>query len=239
MIAYKNGITVEQLKAANPDVNPYMMPVGTELIIPFMEEVSLTPMEPTATALPLELGTPRCYPSTTGGLYCFSNVTNNSPEAAQNVNVIFTLSDAGSGEQRSQTALLPLNILENSAQLPLFTYFSPAVPQEYKITLTLQQASRAEVPAQGIVLHDPQVVIADGGLSAQISGDGVLTEAAETAKTVTFTFAALDANQQVVGIRRMQSVIDLSKGSAVPYSVTVYSTAGRIEQVLVYAETLP
>ncbi len=33
-IAYLNGLTLDELKAANPDVNPYNLAIGTKLLIP-------------------------------------------------------------------------------------------------------------------------------------------------------------------------------------------------------------
>lgn len=239
VIAYKNGLTVEELKAANPDVDPYMMKVGTELIIPFPSGATVVPVEPTATAYPLTIGAPYCLPSVTGGLYCFGMVENDTQVPVQNISAVFTLTDNKTGDVVQQAALFPMTSLYGDSSLPLYTYFPPAVPADYQVELTLQAAAPAQSADAGIVVHEPQINLAVDGLSVVVSGEGVLTESAEQAKQVAFTFVAIDADRQVVGIRRTQTEIDLSKGSSIPYSVNVYSISGKIVQVLVYAETLP
>lgn len=239
VIAYKNGITVEQLKAANPGVDPYMMKIGTELIIPFFGGTAVAPAEPTATAFPLLVGKPYCSPSATGGLYCFGVIENSTTSPVQNITAVFTLTDRTTGESKSQGALFPMNSLGSEVSLPFFTYFAPPVPAQYEISLELKTAVQADAAAAGIVVHEPQVELSADGSAARVSGEGVLTESAEKDNQVVFTFVALDAEKQVVGIRRVQYKIDLSKGSSIPFSVYVYSIGGKIDRVLVYAETLP
>ncbi len=242
VIAYNNGVTVDELKAANPDVDPYMMPVGTKLIIPFHQATSLTPSPLEATTVPLHVLATECSPAATGGLYCFATVANPQANAINNFSAEFQLTNTQTGEITAQKALFPLSTLDAGTNLPLYAYFTPPVASPYSIGLkVLSAANLSATPAAtpGIELHEPQIAISADGYSAAVTGEGVYTEQATNAKTLTITAVSFDDQGKVNGIRRSEIAVDTSSGSTISYSITVYSTRGIIAKVSVYAETQP
>lgn len=58
-LAFRYGVKLEDLKAANPGVDPNAMSVGMQLVIPIGGEIP--EVLPTPTAMPLEAKQPRCY----------------------------------------------------------------------------------------------------------------------------------------------------------------------------------
>ncbi|NIN63328.1 MAG: hypothetical protein GTO63_01135, partial [Anaerolineae bacterium] len=68
-IALQYGVELDILLAANPGVNPRLMSVGTELIIPEPEGAGLEDI-PSATPVPFSLSEVDCYRTPTNGLWC-------------------------------------------------------------------------------------------------------------------------------------------------------------------------
>jgi LysM repeat protein len=240
VIAYLNGLTVDELKAANPTVDPYAMPVGTKLVIPMPRSAALTPSAAEPTPVPVQVNPVDCAPAATGGLYCFSTVENSQAIAVSNFSAEFQMTDPSSKAVVSQKALLPVNVLAPGSELPVFAFFTPPTPAQPQVELkVLTSSALATPPAPGIDMKAPQVVISPDAYWAAVSGSGVYTEAASTDKILTVIGASFDAQGKVNGIRRMDIPIDISAGSKVSYSLNVYSTRGTIAKVLVYAETHP
>ena len=67
-IAYLNGLTLDELKAANPDINPYSLAIGTKLNIPAAKPTQGTLAVPNPTPAPIPVQAAKCTPSLTGGL---------------------------------------------------------------------------------------------------------------------------------------------------------------------------
>src|SRR4030042_2998743 len=64
-IAFQYGISLEDLKTANPGVDPRFLSVGMQLVIPISGEIPET--MPTTTPVPMEWQQPLCYRTRDGG----------------------------------------------------------------------------------------------------------------------------------------------------------------------------
>ncbi|MCL4562686.1 MAG: hypothetical protein M1281_19000, partial [Chloroflexi bacterium] len=91
------------------------------------------PHAATATPAPVALTTPRCYPSTEGGLWCLLTASNRSSEGVENLSVLFRMAAANAASQSEQTASPLLDLLLPQASLPLAAYFPPPVPLDYSV----------------------------------------------------------------------------------------------------------
>ncbi len=111
-IAYLNGLTLDELKAANPDINPYNLAIGTELIIPAAQPTQGTLTVPNPTPAPIPVQAVKCTPSLTGGLYCFAVIENEMEIDLENLTPEFRLTDPSTGEVVSQSAQFPLSCLK-------------------------------------------------------------------------------------------------------------------------------
>lgn len=240
VIAYRNGITVDELKAANPTVDPYLMPVGTKLIIPLPQNAGLTPPAAEPTLVPVQINSVECAPAATGGQYCFAWVTNTQQAAVVDFSAEFTLTDPSTGNVVTQIALFPLSSLDSGTSLPLYAYFAPPVAAQPLVDLKVLTSGVGSTPQKaGIEMHPPKIDIAADGFSATISGDGTTTEAAAGSKTVTVTAISFDEQGRVNGIRRLELPVEPSTSSAITYSLNVYSSRGTIASVSVYVQTEP
>jgi len=145
-IALRYGVTVEDIQAANPEVNPNLLVVGTQVMIPIPldgssgDVVGGTPQAiATPTPVAVELAEPVCYPQADGGLWCLALVGNESGRTLENVSGWISLQPV-QGEASGSPAVTPLNILSPGAVLPLAVYFPPPAPQDARVAFELLAA---------------------------------------------------------------------------------------------------
>ncbi len=242
IIAYRNGLTLKELEAANPDVNAYNLAIGMKLNIPASQGKQSTQTVPTPTPAPLAVQSPRCVPSITGGMYCFALVENNQDADLENLTAEFHLTDPATGNAVSQEAQFPLSRLRTGSALPFYAYFAPPVfenPQASLQVLTATTATTSGADYLPLTVADVQVTISADGLSAVVTGSAKLEVEGGTAGKMIFAAAAYDASGQVLGIRRVEIKTQLKSGESYPVSLTVYSTGGKIAKADVYGEGLP
>ncbi len=238
-IAAKNGVSLADILAANPKIDPYILSAGTQVVVPPPSAVSGTPTAPSATAIPMILKEPTCSQSLTGGLYCFALVQNDQDFAVQNLTAQFTLTNPANGEQVQQVGSLPLTQLKSKASLPLFAYFPPPVFTAPKVSLSLLTAlpvSNGSTSIVDVEIKDPQIKIAADGFSASVQANLVLHSADAVANHFWIAAVAYDGQGNVVGVRQYEKDADLSNGQSAAFTLYIYSISGKIDQVEVFGE---
>ena len=245
-IAFKFGISVDELLAANPDVSPNSMSIGTKLNVPS------NPANPTgaSTSTPVPVSSPQgaavkqieCYPTADQGMWCFVLVYNDTSDVIENLSAQVTLLDADGGTLDSTPALSPLNILPPDASLPLTIFFPPVVPanaqpQVQLLTgIHLQPDDERYLPA---TVHNTLTQVDSSGRSAQVSGTVLLPEDAQPAGLVWVAAVVYDRAGRVVGVRRWESTAGITPGGSLQFSFEVSSLAGEIGQVEFVVEARP
>lgn len=240
--AYYN-VTNEQIKDANPSLNPYLVGPGTVIVIPNAAGVDPTAAAPSSTPYPMQMSEPSCTPSLSGGLYCFAMISNPQSVMAGNITTIFSLLDPDSGEERTQAALVPLSRIQTGESLPVFTYFQPPVTGSYLVSLQLQTATSINntgtpTPLQAAVIQVDQqeIDISANGLSVQINARATIQGEPGLTGRVWIAAVAYDAQGQIVGIRRYQSDNTLTVGESVSFSMNIYSIGEKITRVEFFGE---
>lgn len=241
-IAAKNGLTVAELQAANPGLDPYDLKAGMTIIIPAPSSAQETEMVPSPTAVGVTIHSPECTPSLTGGLYCFAIAENQQGFDIENLVAQFILTDPDTGDRYIQEGLLPLNRLPSGVSLPLFTYFAPPVTGTPIVEVQLLSAS--PVPDSGDVFLDIEIVdltttISTDGYSASVTGTVKLVNTKKTASQFWVAAVAYDAQGKVVGVRKFNQQAELSKNASGDFSIYIYSIAGKIDHVDLFGEATP
>ena len=236
-IAAKAGLTKEQILAANPDLNPYSLKVGMQVIVPAANTAAeTTPSAPTPTPVGVVIGQPKCTPSLTGGLYCFAVVRNDLGFAVQSVDAQFVLSNSATNEMQVQPALLPLNHLQSGTELPLFAYFTPPVISNYTLQVQLFSAlpdSIADSTYIPLSINSADTQVSSDGYSAVVSGTATVQSQASE-----FWIAAVayDADGNVVAVRQYSKKAELTAEAGADFKLYVYSIAGKIANVSIFGE---
>lgn len=239
-IAFKFGVSLDELVAANPDVSPNSMSIGTKLNVP---SSSANPAgASTSTPVPASVKQIECYPTADRGMWCFVLVYNDTLDVIENLSAQVTLLDADGQTLSSAPALSPLNILPPSASLPLMVFFPPVIPtdahpQVQLLTgIHLQSDDTRYLP---VTLHNTLTQVDGSGRNAQVSGTAFLPEDVAPAALVWVAAVAYDRSGRVVGLRRWESTTGIVSGGSLQFSFEVSSLAGAIERVEFVAEARP
>lgn len=242
VIAFRNGLTLEELKAANPGVDPYTLSVGMTLYIPAPSHVSATAQAPTPTAVALTAGSVNCLTTATGGEYCFAMVNNEQEFEVGNISAEFRLTNAVNGEVLTRPATLPAARIGAGSSIVLFAFFAPPVfsnPKASLLVLTASEAGSGSSNSPVVSLVEPSINIAADGNSALVSGQAGVDAGSVDAGMVWVTAAAFEASGAVIGVRRVELADGVKAGSAVPFEMIVYSLGGKIDRVELYIDAIP
>ena len=248
-IANLYGVSLETLQNANPEVNPWALVVGQELLIPWQEPLE-DGQNPTPTPQPVVLSPARCFEEASGGLWCLWSALNPPDIGTENILVEIALQSNTSNQRLSQVVTAPLNIAAAGTRVPMGAFFSAQQLAEaeftppYQAVLTLQQALPYAEPSSRylpVMLRQQQIDIQPDGLSAEITGSLVLTGEATASAAVIWTAAALyNTDDELIGFRRWESNQALAPGERLPFAMFVFSLGGEhIRRVEILLEARP
>lgn len=226
------NVTVNDILAVNPGLNPNAMRVGTVIILPPGSD-EVNPPQPTSTPMPLVLDPPDCYLSADGSALCIVLAHNPLETRIEAVSAVVRLQSGG--ELLSQNAFLLLDGIPAGASVPLMAFFAGplqaplAANAELQTAIPLNSEDTRHIPLQS---SPPQVNIAADGLSAVVSG--TLSPEAGTASRIWVLAVAYNAQDRPVGLRRWESPAP----PAQDFTLTVYSSVDAITRVEILVEAL-
>ena len=244
-IAWYYGISPQAIMTANPTVNPRLMGAGTRLLIPVTPVPGATAtatlaLTPTATPPYAALHNPDCYPDASGGIWCFVLLENDQGGPLENVSADVTLES--DEETLTKVAVMPLNLLPSGAALPLVVYFGGPISENYEVSAEvsfLLPVMPDNDRYLSVELFDQSIEFSDNGQHADISGIAVLPEGAADPAYLWINATGYDADGRVVAVRKWESLEEnLSAGDQIPFTFTLYSMVGEIDQVEILAEAL-
>ncbi len=246
-ISLRYGVTLEELLAANPDVQPNFLSIGTLLVIPAASQPvpgaeDAGPL-PSPTPVPLDSSTMNCSRSKEGGVWCFLPVQNTQPYALEGITAVFRLADENAQAILTQRATTLLDRLAPGEQLPLAAYFPPPVPDPFHASAVIESALPS--PEDGryltVILDEQKILLTDSGLAATIELQLSLAAGESVARRIWVVASAYDRQGNVVGLRRWEYKAEnpLQSGQTLPIRFDIYSISGKIERVDLAAEARP
>ena len=233
-IAYLYGISLADLQAANPEVDPHFLSVGKQLVIPISGEILET--LPTPTAIPVHTERPQCYRTGEGGAWCILVVRNETENSVENLSAWIGLFTSQGKNIANKVAYAPLNLLLPGNTIPLMTYFDPSIPEEFEVQAELLSGLAVSTDDQRYLVLEVNIaksVISPDGRQAEVSGEVILPEGSTTASHLWVLVLAYDSMGNLVGARKWESTGDTRFG------LSVYSMAGTIDHVEVLTEGRP
>jgi hypothetical protein len=236
-IALLYGLTLDELKAANPDVNPAFLSVGAQLVIPPGALPAPTATNPTATPSPLVLSAPNCLPSADGGLTCFLLASNPGEETLENPAALVRLA-FDNGERREGEAFALLNLLPAAQSLPLAVFFAPPLPDSPHLAAAEPLAAypyrSGDQRYRSLVLSETS-----SDLTGSIATVRARVDAPDGAGQAWVLVWGLDAQGRVLALRRWEAPVPLGSGESAQLSLTLFSLGGPIAEVRLLAEARP
>jgi LysM repeat protein len=240
-IALRFRVLLADLKAANPEVNPRLMKIGTLLIIPGTAPVLTSQPVPTATAQPVTLQPAKCSFDQSGGAWCFVMVSQSSNAPIFNLTAVLRLVDETGKQIAQQTVSLGLDLLPVGATLPIAAYFSPPLQAKFQVGVQLVIVMPAQLAADrypAVQVQGLKTELLAGDLAAEVSGVVALVDAKAKASQLHLLLVAFDGANQVAGVRRWDGVQLPAAGQPAQFSLRVYSLGAKLSRVEVYAEAV-
>lgn len=239
-IAIRYGVQLDQLLAANPDIDPRFLSVGQAIRIPGPDGAAPETILPTSTPVSVPLRQPVCYLNVSGGSVCFALVENPGAETIEGLTAQISLLSSQGSSIATQLAYPPLNLLEPGGRMPLVAHFAGENVGPAGAQALLLSAVRAGDLA---------------GRYADVEISSVETELRSDIATVRFEVhsppsnnlpvsvvvvaVAYDASGRVVGYRKWESGLPLLPDESQAGSLEVASLGPEIHEVEVLAEARP
>lgn len=238
-IAFFHGVKLNELIAANPDIDPNFLTVGMTITIPVSSTNSIISANPTP--IPLKYQEPICYLNQDGGLWCVVEVQNSQPFDIENLSVKFSITSNSLDEEIIKVAHSPINVLPPNLKIPIMVYFEHPIPINYQVQAEIitvipksSDTSRYLTP----IIQNQDIEISDNLIKATISGEyGILED--QNASRIWIVAVAYSKSGEPVGIRKMDSSTLLPAGEKRSFKIHLYSLGPQISDVKIYIEAQP
>jgi LysM repeat protein len=239
-IAILYGVDLEDLLLANPGIDPQFLSVGTELIIPNESGQPVEQLLPTPTPVPLALSPVRCFPTSSDGLWCLLEVTNDSSADVEGVVGLINLLDEAGQMLDRRAAYGPLNRLQAGSHMPLAAFFSSppeGVQSASAYMLSAVPVNDASSRYRQVDVHILSETPSPDGLSLRLRGE-LDTEAgeSETEVELRLLLIAIDQHGTMIGFRIWEPESPALLGDSVSFDCTVFSFGAAIDDFEVMAE---
>ena len=238
-IAVKYGVSVEALQAANNNVQPEFLAIGAVLLIPPPEggPPVVASGLPTATAVPVEVGPPACWPVVSGALYCFAAARNAQGFPLMNVAARIVLADQAGLPLASGTAYSALDVIPPGGVAPLAALF-PAAPAGWAAAVaqvvSAQPAGSSTVTVLEIVSQSGAQAGGQWTMSGQVRNPG-----AAPLPNVVLTLTLFDARGRVLGYRQASLPGGVGAGETSGYSISASPLGGTVFNLNIVAQGRP
>ncbi|HZD55197.1 MAG TPA: LysM domain-containing protein, partial [Anaerolineales bacterium] len=245
-IALRFGVSLEDLLAANPEVDPRFLSVGATLVIPLKVEETAVLITPTPPAVGLE--SPTCYETADTGAWCFLLVENTQSYALENISAWLNLYSSEGENIRGEMGITPLNLLPAEKSMPVAVFFAPPVPEDFSANgdrFTALAVSKKDERYLNVSVTVDQVEIGPTGLEGRIRGVIELPKKSPPANLLWLVAVAYDDDGKVAGLRKWEAAGNedgddakyvLNSGESLPFEFVVYSLGPEIKRVEVLVE---
>ena len=230
-IAEKFNISISDLRAANPDVNPNALTIGDSILIPDPSAIFAAASTPTPVPVPITQTV--CHVDSFSGLHCFALIQNSTNQILENVSAQINLLDENNNIIASQIAFTPLDIISANSSLPVYVYFpniNQKVTPQVQLLSAMQNNSINYLPA---IINNSVTEI--NGKYANVSGQIYLSQ---PASEVWIAAVAYDKNGTVVGVKRWEGE-GIQPGASINFQFAVSSVGADIEAVEFFIQAIP
>jgi len=239
-IAYLHGVTIDDILAANPGIDPRFLSIGSSLIIPIADHQDADTQLPVVTPVPVELDAVSCFRTPSGGLWCLTTASAGDGRNLEGLSASITLIDALGQAVASAVAYSPLNLLEAGKTMPLGVFFPPPSPVYARAIATLMTAFELAPETDRYLPVEANLEILEAlPESAHWRLGGTVSLAAgapSNAEKITMLVLALDDGNNVVGFNMWESSEVVSPGRQIAVQLDLFSLGPPIRNFQILTE---
>ena len=241
-IAILYGLDLEDLLAANPGINPRILSIDQQILIPSAEGGPAGSLIPTSTPIPIGLSQVECYPTGVDDLWCLAKVTNDQEHAIEGIAAVISLLDEDGRVLNAMEAFGPHNLLPSGKLMPLGVLISPS-PNNFSLATVAVTSSFVAENAEERYFELEVAFESEnaGGSGKTWRVKGTITLSPDSSSGMDFfsvLLIALDAEENVVGFRKMYFEVRLEPGEAHAFESDVFSLGPSIEKIDILAEAI-
>jgi LysM repeat protein len=244
-IAYRYGVSLEDLMAANPGVDPRYLSIGYELLIPEPDGDGMPGGSPLSTPVPITLTDPVCYRTLSDSMWCLMLAHNQTGITVESLQAVVFLVDAHGEVLADEFSYAPLNRLMPGGKLPMATFFPAPAPRQGQpvaqlVTALEEQGEVVRYLPLDLTLYKSEA--GPDGRSWQTEGElSLRADEVNRADRVVVVVVAYSAEGELAGFAEWVSEAGLDPGTNLPFEVMLVSLGPPVEraEVLIEAQSLP
>jgi LysM repeat protein len=241
-IAIRYGVSLEEILAANPGINPTILSIGQKIVIPGPEGDSASNFLPVATPLPLHFSEVQCFPTTSQHLWCLSTLKNQEGYPLEGVSVYISLLNENGDVVASELTFSPVHLIPEGSSIPLSALFSLS-PDGYSYAILLpvtaypaENIEERYIPLKWVLeMSEPGEDRRTWDITGQLLS---LSDTEKIPERVSILAVALDYAGSIVGFRKLEMESELKPGDEVPFDMKIFSLGPPIDHVEILAEAL-
>jgi len=237
-IAGLYGVSLDMLLAVNPEVNPTVLRIGQELLIPGPEGEPIASLIPTTTPIPLALQPPACYQRPSAGLSCLTAVTNPSAQDLENLVVEIRLRTRSGDVLHTAQVFPPLNLLPSGETMPVAAAFPEAEGSEVSArVIGVMPANEVEARYRRPEVLRSADSLQGGGRSWLTSGTIEVPADVPVPNRTLLLATAFDDADRVVGYAVWEAEPPMQAGEVRTFTLRVFSLGPPIARVEILSES--
>jgi hypothetical protein len=239
-IANRHNISLATLIAANPEVDPNFLTIGTTLTIPVDQSQSQSTNLPTP--IPVLIHKTDCFTTADQALWCLVSVENDQSFDLENLSAQVFITNPPGNIIANQAATNPHNIIRSGQKMALGVYFLAPMPADFQVHVEIltglpvaSDDQRYIFPTITITL----VEIAANGLQANFTAEIALAENDPTSSKTSILAIAYDDANLPCGFRKIDLAQPLTANNIKTIEATVFSLGPPISRIDFFAEGRP
>ena len=241
-IAYLYGVNVSKILEYNPDIDPYLLSIGTELIIPPLEDNSETSSS-VPTPVVTRFGEVNCYEDASFGFWCIAELYNEQPFDIEGISAAFIINNEEDDEISKKIISSPLKRVRQNTSMPLAAYFPMNLSNDQVVNVYLLSALAVEDNSLRYATEfetiNMDVSIIESGKAARVSGTVRISSNQQDDNKLWILLVAYDEVNKIAGIRLWNSDQLVEGDQEVDFSLTVYSVNDEISHVELIEDVYP
>ncbi len=236
-IALRNGLTLAELKTANPQAHPNLLAAGSTLSIP----AAATAMPegatmPSPTPLPAEISGPFCYLQADRALICLALALNRGDTAQENL-ALRVRAGAQDGLIEETEAYGLLDVLPAGGEMPFAVRFPPPMPEGAAWSAELVRGHPFAARERYALVRESDISVRYAADHASAALTGGLT-AEQDVRRLRLAAWGFDQQGRLAAARVWETARDIPAGETTGFTLELCSLGGELAGVRWRAEAL-
>ncbi len=239
-VAFKNGLEVKDILAANPEIENNIILTGQTILLPPKNKGGVYLPQPTQ--IPVILSTPICFHPSIDGIWCSVTARHDFSYNLEEISIDFILYSANGQRITQQIVAAPLERMQTGKLMPVMAFFPSISGDVHSISVYVNSIIPGMLGTDRYIesqVEDIQSEIFQEGLKANISGNVKNISKDKPAKRIWIVAVGYDRNRNVNAMRKIEINNVLNPDQTIPFKFNIYSLGGEIIDIDVLVEAKP